>query len=1259
MPTFPPDYSSVRAVVSVPNNAFAASLEPPALQGRSGQTETPLPGRAPRTSSQQLKLVILEQASGRSKRDVTTRPSRAFPTDERARAADSSLQDTLARWLVTGKLNANPIPPDASIKPFTDAFGEALREPKVQAWFASKGLDVSTVRIFNDGVDGEVNINGKKVRQRFTTTDGSGWWEVGAKVTEAVNILCPDYAGVLMPDAKTGDFRDVRVMLGFYGVNAPSRPADAAQLGKALEDNGWPPITDDKRAHWREQFVQLLQKNSDRDTRPALASQLQALINAKAEGDQLNLSDEPVLIDPESTLAKISQAPREQFLQWLATPTFQAFIQKIGFGGDDNVYRISNGQLQLRGDNLQWQSLQAYLDDEISKVQANGNAQEKAAIGTLRTEFDQLVEKSQATGNALCSQPIYDARQYLAFSELGTPTTVGQVKSVIGWLGSTLPPSPIGADYAGLTPYTWGPGALSPTDLATLRAQAAGPGSVHSLLRNHTFPSGMPDDDHLKLQHFFDSAQAKTKAQALARLLNMAEVAEGRALSRATRHQLLATAIKTGITADVPGKPGVVAGHQIYRASNLGRTLEEERRDIERHLIGKGADATTAPLIAHLFLAQAAPEFLLKPDPQVPAQAPAALKLSPGQVSIGSTSWLNLRLACALSEKLGGPGSSRALNITQAHALARLNPVIDEQEQLIKSLGAQPVLDWAVMTGVIPKRTDGHYSSEDYRAATQAFVDRETGVGKAFETLTRDTPNQTNLLIKQLALLFPEMTEEEIRDFRLQPMDTAARGHTGVSGPLLTDVILYEQAPPELLHVLVPPLIKVLNNLKDYAFVHPKISWETYSERIKQLPNIASLVEPAVDKHLADARSAHATVIRQMIANAPLDVRRILEVADIQVFSLREATGKTLLDDQYEPEGVAEKIGRQGVLIRYDTKATSPTGGYLEFFPGSMKIIRRDDLRDSLKVYGGQVKERTVARRRESFRDGLPESFDFQAYKSGGDPRPNIKSNVIIEKAGPALPGLGLENWPAPGADYVPNSWASDKTTAIANAILDVTFDQKRTQLIDYANQPTTYHKIRNYPFSSSAVFSNLNARTVLSMIPFVGAIADIAEGKVGAGIKGLLLDFGSFAVTGGVAGAKAFFKGLKVVVPYGGRGFAMRGLKGAPTLVRSVFNPLDSSIDVMKTAQRALAGEFVTAGEGFYMGATAFERCRWGLGVYDTLRATPAASATYPGSRLGVSQQCRLYAVQQGAAWYAIDPLTHKPTGAPLTDFKPDAGTS
>lgn len=1268
MMSFPLNRTPAPVCVLAPGNACTVIPDTCDTRGRSGATEPCAPTRASRAKATRLAPARLESPPMRKPHLAllanTQRPVRAigqeapFLSNEGAMAADAHLQKTLIHWLVTGRLNAHPIAQNASINPFTEAFSAAVHAPSVRAWFKAKGLDWSTLRVYNDGVDGEVMVNGERVRQRFTTTDGSGWWEVGAKVSEAVDALCPDYTGVVLPDEQNGDFRDVRVMLGFYGAKAPTGTQSAAQIGNELKQNGWPPITDATRTRWAQQHQQLLRKNNDRDARSNLASQLQALIKDKASGETLNLADVPVNVASEATLAHKSRLPRERFVEWLATPAFQAFIKKSGVDGVDNLYRICDGKLEVRDVANQWRTLHTQLEAEISKVGVDGSADEKAGVAALSADFAALVQMSKVTGDALYSQPRYDARQFLAFSGLGTPGTVAQVKGALGWLTYTMPPSPIGGDYAGLSPYNWTLGALSQGDLALLKSSSQGAGSVKELLRRHTFAPGMPDDHQLKLQHFFDSPNAIAKAQELARLLKMAEVADGKPLSRATRHQLLATAIKVGIAPQVPGRQGEVAGYAIYQPANFGRTLDEVRAAIETHLKSKGADTTTAPLVAHLFLAQAAPEFLLKPAPHAPAQALEGLAPVPGQVSMGSTSWMNLRLACAMAEKLGGAGSSRALNITQAQMLTRLVPMVSEQEQLLKCLGAQPLLDWAVMTGVIPKGIAGTHSAAHYRVAAEAFLNRETAIRNAFDSLTSEPPNQTNLLIEQLAGLFPEMTREELRSCRVRPAGVGllplASALSNEPDPLLTDVILQQQTPSGASNVLLPGVIQLLKDLGGYRFNHGTISQATFEARISKLPLISALVAPAVDQYLVDARSAQETVIRQMIANAPLDVRRILEVAQIQVFSLREATGNTLLDDNYDPASVAAKVGRQGVLIRYDTKTTNPTGGYFEFFPGSMKIVRRDDLRDSLKFIGGEVKERHTQYRRESYRAGRSEAFDFQAYSTASAPRPNQQSDVIVEKAGPALPGLGWVSWPAPASEYVPDSWASAKTAAIANAIADVTFDEDRARLIEYARQPTAYQKIRSYPFGAGNVFSMKNVRTLLSLIPFIGGLADIIEGNVGTGIKGLIIDFTSLVATGGLAAAKSLLKGLKVLVPFSNRAFAMRELKGTLPFLRSLFNPLDGAVDVLKTAQRALAGQFVAAGPGLVMATTAFEKCRWGVGLYSELSASPTIVAD-PGGRQGVSQGQALRAVLLDSAWYAIDPLTHKPTGTPLADFTPD----
>lgn len=1276
--------TAMPAYVSAASNGEAKPLNPssaPRAQDRPDASEQSSVAGAQQQWGGQLKQVGLEQHSIRSKREAPSadpvRKPMVYPASEPAKQADANLQKTLTHLLLTGKLRANPFPPNASISPFIEAFIDAVREPPVQAWLNAKGLDVSTVRVFSDGVAGSVVVEGETVTRRFTTTDGSGWWQVGAKVSEAVKKLRPDDLGVLLPGNDAVPFRDLNAILHFYGVNMPSAPIDGKQLGEQLKKAGWPAISNETRNEWRQRFEQLSQKSTDVDVRSQLASQLQAQVTDKNEGDTLNLSDLPAVIYPESTLAQKSQLPRERFVEWLAMPAFKTFIEKTGLGGAETVYRLSNGNLELRDAANQWISLHVFLDDEISKVSVGGSPAEKAAIHSLNNDFNQLIERSKATGNVVYSRPLYDLRQLLSFSGLGSPETVAQVNSAIAWLTTRLPPPPTAGDFGGLSPYTWAPGALSSNDLIVLRAASIGPGSVTQLLVSHMARTDLPNDRDLQLQGFFDSPHAVAEAQALAQRLNMAEVKGGQPLSRATRHQLLAAAIKASAGAELPGKPGVVAGYDIYQPNNLGRTLDEVRGDIETQLESKVADAKMAPLIAHLLLAQAAPEFLVKPDPGVSAQAPESLKLSPGQVSMGSTAWMNLRLGCAMADKLGGAGSSRSLNITQAQALTRLNPMGLEHETLIKCLGAPTLLDWAVMSGVFPKRSDGFYSAGDYSAAAQAFADRENSTHTAFQSLTSEPPSQTSLLINQLALLFPEMTQEEIANFKLEldtdtPYNPRNEGHLEPRQLRLTDVILTQQASLDPLTLLGEVLNKVFAQDKTYRFIHPKVSQETFNDRVSKLASIASLVTPAVDQYLADSRRAEETVIKLMIANAPLDVRQGLESGDVEIFTLREETGESLERDQGKDSKVADKRAKRGVLLRYKNKGEEGGYTYLEMFPGSMKVSKRHLLFSELKLDGVVEKDSVpygpFAHISVDFRKAAPVDFDFQAYQTGSELRPGVRTKAIIEKFGQTLPGQAAPRRSNVTPVYVPNSWASRKTNDIAKAIVAATFDGKRQALLDYANEPTKLRKRRTYPFDSGKVFTHENLRTVLSLIPFVGAVADIGDGNIGAGFKGLLIDFASFAFTGGLAGARNFFKGLKAIVPFSGTAFTLRAVKGVAPFFRSLFNPLDGVSDVLRIGPKAigatrqvLAGKLVPVGKGFYLTTTAFEKCRWGLGVYDTLYPQPVGQETsmYPSSQLGVSQNCALRAVQIDTLWYAIDPVTQQPTGAPLQDFTPDSPVS
>ena len=1212
----------------------------------------------------------LQDHSSRTTRDTANQstdqrsPRRRFPSGSAATAADVTLQNNVVHWLNTGIAKDELIPPNASIAPFLEMYKEAIQAPTVQAWFKAKGLKLSTVRVFSDSVVGVVVRDGKETFQRFTISDGSGWWEVSATVRALHSLLSPNDLGIPAAPGPTQGPVPRDVVLDFYGVKPPLNERAAPQLGKQLSD-GWPEISPAKRAQWEKQFKHVQQQKADSALRERLPGQLQALIKGSEEGKELALDEQVVVVEPDASLDQSSKALRRQFVAFLASAPFQEFLQNSGVEHDGKQYRLSEGELEVLMPNGVWLSLQDAFDIHVEQVSGQGSESEQASARKLNEDFDLLVSESAKTGNALYNTRRYDARQVLAFYAPDVPRTVGQIRAAMGWFNAQLAPPPLAGDYAGMTPYAPVEGALSASSLETLKGTSA---SVMALFK--AFPGERPGDQPLsdpdrQLALFFDSPQAVAKADEIAKTLQLYGVAEGQALSRAERHQLLATALKLSVDSPVPGIQGQVAGYALYQPGNLGRSLKEVRGDVEKHLESKGVDAALSQLVAHLFLAQSAPEMLVKADPRVPADAAQVFNQDPQLITVGSTGWLELRQGCAIADTLSGAGSSRLMNLTQIMALSRLEASGEQQEILLKNLAAKPLLDWGVMAGIFPATSDGQYSPGDYRAAAQAFTERENQTRDAFATLTREPPTQASLLVKQLATLFPEMTEQEIRTFKLE-LDTDVKyeprqhAHLETRHPLLTDVILTNQVEGD-------PLLAAdrwLNGEKKYKFIHPTISQATFEERIKRLPKIKPLVAQAVDQYIADTRTAQATALKLMIAQLPLQDRRALELGKIEFFTVRKETGESLDADQGEGSNVAKNMGARGLLLRYETDAVTPRFGYYEVFPGSGQMVKRTDLPYKLPLGGKTTTEQEAfgpfAYVRKPFQRGTEQPFDFDAYSTGSLARDGTKSVVIVEKSATELPPMAEIP-----SRQVPNTFASSKTAQIVEACLAHSFDEKREALLEYANQPTKLHSRRTYPFTSGNVFTAENARMMLSLIPFVGAISDIAQGNVGAGLKGLLIDFASFSVTGGLAGARRFLSGLKTLIPFSGKAFSMSGLKGAGAFFRSLFNPLDGVVDVLKAGPKAvtasrkiLMGEVARVGPGLYMPTTAFEKCRWAMGVKNTAFTQVAPSAgQWPGSRFGTSQNRELYAIQKNGQWYAISPTTCRPEGAPLAQFTPQPG--
>lgn len=1186
----------------------------------------------------------------RAKRDVQStdsRPSEPFPSIERATSSDATLQKNVSRWLGLGEVAGNIIPSGASIEPALKLYTEAITDPKVQEWFKAQGFKPDTVRIFNDSVTGTVTRDGKDLIKRFSLTDGSGWWAVGAKVRAAQAILSPRNYGIPITQSNPQAPLPYHVILDFYGVHVPRNDRAARQLGSDLKKNGWPAITKQQRSQWRAQYIQASQASGDKDVRARLHKHLLQQLEQAPPGASLGLEKQVMDVGPGALLDQYSVQPREKLLGLLRSPVFVAFLEKAGSSATEENFRVYGRELQYREPQGQWTSLQAEFDEEVRSQPTAENASMKASL-------DALFDDSKQTGNALYASRTYDVGQILNFYSGGTPRTPPEIKAALGWLNLGVAPSPLGKDYAELTPYREAPGALSEKDTATLAQLSAGVGDL--LADAATAPDNwntLSDDPDYKLETFFDSPAIVALAQTWAEALNFYEVADGSALPRGMRHQLVATAIKLSLGIEVPGTPGKVAGYDIFQPTNAGRSIQAVREDVHAHLISKGVSAASAPLVAHLLLAQAAPEMLIKGDTSIAADAPNVLAQRPGEIKIGSAAWMELCLGCSIADSLSGVGASRMMNSRELMELTRLQPQDEEQSKLFRTLRMKPLLLWATMEGAVPRALDGKYSIQASTAAVKAYSEKQAEISQAFAKLMAEPPTLTSLLVQQLALLFPEMTEEELRDFKVQRVYKSSQHHLPQSVPL-TELVLEQQDDSGLLVTLNNIGNDLRSGQSEFKYSHPRVSEQVFKERIKALPKISTLVAPAIDRYITDVRAAHAVTLKLMISQLPAQDRKALENGKVEFFHLRKETGDVVETDSLPNSAVRENTGSYGTLIRFETPGVEPGYACYEVFPKSMRMIKRTDLPKTLAL-GGVIETEvspfsTLSTKKKRYRRGKSEAFDFDAYSSGSEPRPGVKSNVIIERAAPSLASKTVLG-EADSSDPAPRSFKSKKVADIVERILSNRFDDRREELTAHANRLTPYQVRRAWPFGATDALSPSNLRLVLNLIPFVGAVTELAEGNVAAGVKGLLIDFASFVVTGGLGAASKFYKGFKVILPFGGRAFSLKGLQGGPALFRGLFNPLDGVVDVFKSGAWALgSAKVVTKAKlKFVRGATVVERSRWGLGIYETVdNATPENA----GHRLGRSKDVQLYATQKDNQWYAIDPVSQKPTGTPLTDF-------
>jgi hypothetical protein len=194
------------------------------------------------------------------------------------------------------------------------------------------------------------------------------------------------------------------------------------------------------------------------------------------------------------------------------------------------------------------------------------------------------------------------------------------------------------------------------------------------------------------------------------------------------------------------------------------------------------------------------------------------------------------------------------------------------------------------------------------------------------------------------------------------------------------------------------------------------------------------------------------------------------------------------------------------------------------------------------------------------------------------------------------------------------------------------------------------------------------NDNILLGMIPFVGAITDIANGNIIEGTRGLFFDTLGALVGGAGSSIKPLIKASKAVVPFGAKVFNV--LEKGVLVVSSLLNPLDGAADMLVAAGRGviaiptLANNITKLPAGAMLGALE-EKARAGLSLRSlrtprkVLKRKPGEEEQSPETFSGKVDSKPVEAVKVGETWYATNPNNRLPIGTPLEGFEPSSTTT
>lgn len=869
-----------------------------------------------------------------------------------------------------------------------------------------------------------------------------------------------------------------------------------------------------------------------------------------------------------------------------------------------------------------------------------------------------LGEIAAKAGGYIYDAGSVDIDQWLKFRNLPVPQTKAQTLNLIDYLRFDPPVDALGNYWAQLDPVDDALLGLSVEHCQAIRratAQLLAPGEkLLDVLHLKTAQVAVTQNNasnwtHHVLAHPF----AKGLARAYLEKLQWLGSQPGETAADSDLSQLLVTALLLDIdpTIGTVQSRKAIGGQELYAPNNASRHPSAVCSDLRTFFSGKKwVSPALAPVAVHLLLAGVAPELQVKGIPS--------------SLMMGSTEWMNFSRAVKLVESIR-PGAARILTYAEITAYAELEPLTEAHTKLRDLTMIDPIVDWALINGVV---TSAELASQAKETTERAIL-RFQAFADGFLMPTKALPSRRLIAKEAIEDAAPlcDFVDDKVlyqRPGLDKSPSAASMVDLHMSGDLVGGEWDRRAVFPDQVYSKTPSLHAGVTNYKPVQYHDPSVK-SIYEEfpRLRRLRSVKEELERQVRTYLESINRPLVATVKHALSQMPCDDLQMFMNGKVTLFTFREDasyihtekysalfipsyTSKSNVETRESRDAVT---GRFGLLLcaseggkttsyelftmRGELKKNNWLGNYLGKtgyfdeparidFNGNPKALKKPVLKEHLKI-------------------------DVHKYLHG-------ESSTEGRGDGRAVPEKLAELQAAANSQRLENSayrnFSNPGVSRLAEFIVSSHPLVKFDELLAAASEQTELEKEREKGEKIATYIIDL-------VVPFKKCIEDIASGehnRVADGIYGCMMDAISLGGAFFGAGAKVLSISSKSI---SAANKAARVAKLVVTSSVSLFNPVDG----VPTALYGL-GKFVHNGALRFSKST-LELLGLAKSQLDTLhgvtkgpsliRAADTLSTGH-GTWRPISTSTRTLTVLAGRKnfqWYALD-RRGRPWGPKLSNF-------